>query len=410
MSNEKKDYVWPTFNQHISETLKQMMLNNEFTDITLICEDQKQISAHKNILSACSPVFRKILLMNQLQSPIIYLRGIQYSEMEAILNFIYLGETACHSDRKIEFLNVARSFEIQGLARLILDMDEDDEEEEPPKPPLNKDINQQKQEELISTNKEMNISLKMEEEDMEQENPEYEEEIDDQELKELMGNFKGVQTEKETKGNQNKKNIDGKSHDQQHKESSPDLNNMVSIEIEKKMMKCSKCPSEFSTPSGLQIHIKAKHSDGKRYKCDQCDEEYVYHTDLTRHFQSKHNGIMVKCDFINCEYQSNRPDKVRLHKQTIHQGIKFPCNHCEYKACSPCDLRKHVRGRHEGIRYKCDKCDHISFDKSTLKKHVLAIHEGVRFSCDQCERSFTLKSSLAAHKKKKHILLFKNFE
>lgn len=409
MTPNKNDYIWPTFNQHISETLKQMMVNNEFTDVTLICEDQKQVSAHKNILSACSPVLRNIFRMNTIQSPIIYLKGIQSSEIEAMLNFIYLGETACSSDRKIEFLNVARSFEIQGLARLILDMDEDDEEEAP-KPPINEDFS----------------PMAMEDEPMEEKvHPDYDEEededeevIDEQELKELLG----TSTEQQTEGNKKEhtkkirpKKEASKRIMKQAKQSTvqeqpfPELANM-DTEVEKTMFKCSNCPSEFSTSSGLLVHVKAKHSDGTRFKCDQCDEEYVYQTDLTRH-QSKHNSDkMVKCDFEQCQYQSNRPDKVKLHKQTIHQGIKFPCNHCEYKAMSPCDLRKHVRGRHEGIRYTCDRCDHISFDKSTLKKHVLAIHEGVRFSCDQCERSFTLKSSLAAHKKKKHILLFKNFE
>ena len=127
MTANKNDYIWPTFNQHISETLRQMMINHEFTDVTLICEDQKQVSAHKNILSACSPVLRNIFKMNTMQSPLIYLRGIQSSEIEAMLNFIYLGEATCPSNRKIEFLNVARSFEIQGLARLILDMDDEEE-------------------------------------------------------------------------------------------------------------------------------------------------------------------------------------------------------------------------------------------------------------------------------------------
>ena len=404
MTANKKDYIWPTFNQHLSETLKQMMLNNEFTDVTLICEDQKQVSAHKNILSACSPVLRNIFQMNTMPSPIIYLRGIQSSEIEAMLNFIYLGETTCSSDRKIEFLNVARSFEVKGLARLILDMDEDDEEE-PQKPLINEEF----------------TTPVMEEEPMEEKvHPDYdemeedEEVIDEQELKELLGKSTEQETEK-NKSEDSKKIVSTKKKIKKvNKNTTPiqplsDLSNMA-LDVERTMLKCSKCPSEFSTPSGLQVHNKAKHSDGKRFKCDQCDEEYVYQTDLTRH-QSKHNSEkMVKCDFEQCQYQSNRPDKVKLHRQTIHQGIKFPCNHCEYKAMSPCDLRKHVRGRHENIRYACDRCDHISFDKSTLKKHVLAIHEGVRFSCDQCERSFTLKSSLAAHKKKKHILLFKNFD
>ena len=406
MTANKNDYIWPTFNQHISETLRQMMINHEFTDVTLICEDQKQVSAHKNILSACSPVLRNIFKMNTMQSPLIFLRGIQSSEIEAMLNFIYLGEATCPSNRKIEFLNVARSFEIQGLARLILDMDEDDEEE--PKPPLNEDFTPTQMDE---DSMELKVHPDHEEE-------EDEEVIDEQELNELMGNS----IEKDTDGNKkedskkdnpniktSKKNIKKVKQIKEADHPFPELANME-LDAERTMLKCLNCPSEFSTQSGLLVHIKAKHSDGKRFKCDQCDEEYVYQTDLTRH-QSKHNSEkMVRCDFEQCQYQSNRPDKVKLHRQTIHQGIKFPCNHCEYKAMSPCDLRKHVRGRHEGIRYTCDRCDHISVDKSSLKKHILAIHEGVRYSCDQCERSFTLRSSLSAHKKKKHILLFKNFE
>ena len=69
--------------------MKEMM-NDDFADVTLVCEDRKYIRAHKNILSACSPVFKDIVKLEQSSKPIIYLRGINFSELESIMQFIYL--------------------------------------------------------------------------------------------------------------------------------------------------------------------------------------------------------------------------------------------------------------------------------------------------------------------------------
>ena len=68
------------------------MINEDFADVTLVTEDKKQIKANGTILSACSPVFKDIFKKDNRSSTIMYLRGIQYSEMESIMQFIYLGE------------------------------------------------------------------------------------------------------------------------------------------------------------------------------------------------------------------------------------------------------------------------------------------------------------------------------
>ena len=94
--------------------MKDMMTSDSFTDVTLISDDKKQIKAHRNILSACSPVFKNILEMNsQNNHPIIYLRGIQYSEIESILQFIYLGEAKMFHERVDEFCLVEKNLEIR---------------------------------------------------------------------------------------------------------------------------------------------------------------------------------------------------------------------------------------------------------------------------------------------------------
>ena len=92
--------------------------------MTLVTEDKKQIKAHRNILSASSPVLKDILQINKdMRHPVIYLRGIQHSEMESILQFIYLGEAKFYEERMNEFLTVAKNLDIQELSKGIEDGD-----------------------------------------------------------------------------------------------------------------------------------------------------------------------------------------------------------------------------------------------------------------------------------------------
>ena len=97
-----------------------MMTSEEFADVTLVTDDMKQLRAHRNILSACSPVFKSILQIdNNSPNSVIYMRGVQSSEIESIMQFIYLGETSFHGERTNEFLLVSKSLEILELATAI---------------------------------------------------------------------------------------------------------------------------------------------------------------------------------------------------------------------------------------------------------------------------------------------------
>merc|ERR1719330_508764 len=95
--------------------MRELMMNEDFSDKTLVTEDKKQIKANINILSACSPVFKDILTKEKNSNQIMYLRGVQYSEMESIMQFIYLGEATFYEERMEEFLAVAKSLEIKEL-------------------------------------------------------------------------------------------------------------------------------------------------------------------------------------------------------------------------------------------------------------------------------------------------------
>ena len=60
--------------------MREMMTSEDFTDVTLVTDDKKQLNTHGNIISACISVFKNLLQINMDNNQsVIYLRGIQFT-------------------------------------------------------------------------------------------------------------------------------------------------------------------------------------------------------------------------------------------------------------------------------------------------------------------------------------------
>ena len=59
-SSEKFCLKWNDFHQNMANSYKDLRSDKDFTDVTLVCDDNQQIEAHKFILSACSPFFSSL--------------------------------------------------------------------------------------------------------------------------------------------------------------------------------------------------------------------------------------------------------------------------------------------------------------------------------------------------------------
>ena len=66
MSQETFSLNWKTYEAHIKKSFQNLLNEHVFSDVTLVCDDQTQLQAHKIVLSACSPVLKKVLLKNML--------------------------------------------------------------------------------------------------------------------------------------------------------------------------------------------------------------------------------------------------------------------------------------------------------------------------------------------------------
>jgi len=115
-STEKFCLRWNDFESNISVAFRDIREEKDFFDCTLSC-GSRQIQAHKLILSACSPFFRSVLKQNPHQHPLLYLKGVQFTDLQAVLNFMYHGEVNVAQEELNSFLAVAEDLEVKGLTQ-----------------------------------------------------------------------------------------------------------------------------------------------------------------------------------------------------------------------------------------------------------------------------------------------------
>ena len=115
MENEKLCLKWNDFQDIIRKSFGELRSNNDFTDVTLACEDQS-IKAHKVILSACSPFFKRLLKTYSHPQPLMFLRGVKAKDLIALVDFIYLGAASIDLEQLESFLALAEEFELKGFA------------------------------------------------------------------------------------------------------------------------------------------------------------------------------------------------------------------------------------------------------------------------------------------------------
>ena len=265
--------------------MKELMMNEDFSDVTLVTEDKKYIKAHMNILGAASPFFRDMLQKERSSSPTIYLRGIQFSEIESIMQFIYLGEATFFEERMDEFLAVAKSLEIK---------------------------------ELCNAESEMNKSTEtniVQDDDPSTVHP------DPEQFERQTAQYDTQTPSKAMRVRRNEVvNINGK-------------------------YSCDQCDYNATRAGHLNRHIQNIHN-GVKYACDQCDKQFTLQNKLKIHIQNIHEGIKYACD--QCDKQFTEKDSLNRHIHSVHEGVKYACGYCDHQTNRQDSLSVHIKKMHGG--------------------------------------------------------------
>lgn len=106
---------WNNHRSNLLTVFDELLHNEAFTDVTLVCEGGAPIKCHRMVLAACSPYFQNLFTDLPCKHPVVVLKDVKYSEMQAILEYMYRGEVNVAQDQLAALLKVAEALKVKGL-------------------------------------------------------------------------------------------------------------------------------------------------------------------------------------------------------------------------------------------------------------------------------------------------------
>ena len=117
-SSEKFCLKWNDFQTNISASFQDLRKDQDFSDVTLTCDGDTRIEAHRVILAGSSKFFSRVLKQQQHPHPLLYMRGMTAGQLSSVMDFIYHGEVNIYQEDLDGFLAVDLPVLDQGLPDL----------------------------------------------------------------------------------------------------------------------------------------------------------------------------------------------------------------------------------------------------------------------------------------------------
>lgn len=110
-------FRWDNHASNICYNFQQMFFTNTLVDVTLVCEG-KTLKAHKLILSACSSLFKSILTTHPSDHPTIILFGVAFTELKALVDFMYHGVTGIDEENVAALIKCAENLKVRVIGEI----------------------------------------------------------------------------------------------------------------------------------------------------------------------------------------------------------------------------------------------------------------------------------------------------
>ena len=446
---------WGDFTENAIITIKDLQNDEDFSDVTLVCDGTQQIKAHKFILASSSSFFGNILKTNIHPHPLIYIKGISSQHLLAIVDFMYQGEVKIYQEDLSEFLAIAEDLQLRGLVgREIKEPEFLDQDSVKKKRGVKKEsiahIETVLENENIVTMS--NIGIIENDQVSETENIEFKSISDTETFQneyipysktienEQMYNSKTIEDEHKsntknlefesisnTETVKNYKTIENPPIDnmttmvQECNTSQIRISDMSTIDAQIKSMidrvysttqrnqagsfinfMCKVCKKLDTMQSHIMEHIESNHILGLKVPCTECGKHFRTRSGLRHHTRKHHikslktpqeKDITLETDNIVIVKPKIRPDKANM----------LSCDVCARLYSSTDSLRVHKHSVHRGKKFPCDMCEYVTNGQAKLGYHREAIHiKEQLFPCDQCDYKTSRRYNLRNHNRRKH--------
>ena len=122
------------------------------------------------------------------------------------------------------------------------------------------------------------------------------------------------------------------------------------------------------------------------YVCNACPFQAKYASQLKRH-QLVHTRSNYPC--ADCTKVYLRPENLKMHITTVHEGHTFICDKCGAQFLSKTGLQGHIKVQHnKEHRHTCITCGQHFEVKQDFLSHVSKHYNMNNYSCKKCSTKF----------------------
>ncbi|CAG9773986.1 unnamed protein product [Ceutorhynchus assimilis] len=247
--------------ENVEVMLKNLLKDETLSDITLHCKDGA-VRAHRVILAASSPYFKKVFQEHPEHQVAFLLHGMTVQHIKSLVELMYRGSTQIASDMTAKLSDIAEEFGIKGIVdekdksalnirdtrfkgqkRVTVDFENDDAKTIKN---IRRSSGSTKSPEVLETSTEIII-------------PKQETEVAQQSV------TPPIRLSAEARRRNN-------------------------WAMKQRKYKCTLCPASFKRASHLSRH-QLVHTGERPYACSQCDKAFSRHDKLKHHIKKTHEHL-----------------------------------------------------------------------------------------------------------------------
>ena len=369
-------FQWESFR---SKSIESDILNfrielfhrKKFTDVTLVSDELVKFPAHRTVLASASKLFDSLLEINTEQFPVLFLKGVPQNILEAILKFVYIGETSVRADQVAEFSEISKDLGIS----------------------LSFNLNQHKEEQVIE---------------------EKTQEYSDKKMNFLVTSDNLIAEEK------NIFNVESGAISPENQNQNSDVSNIFSEVNDHGLNFLFTDKDTMINDTSIQNSIEDVDVEPLEDEENETENEKLIDTSVSLEPEKvtqlekrkigetveKNNKVRKVEDPAECNICARVFTTLRSmqrHHKTVHQGFlhEVKCPDCD-KMCRGTDnLYSHRRNNHVDHTVTCDKCGVTRKSKQALINHKERHHPLPK--CLSCNITFENETKINEHIQKEHL-------
>ena len=351
------------FPETTSSLIRNLLADEDFTDVTLASNDNRQVKAHRVVLSGSSKFFNNVLKMNKGPNLVLYLKGVNHQDLKSLIEFIYSGQTNVQKNSLNSFLEAAEELKIEGLV---------------PRKPTTTTSTTSNPTTLEQTGNSSTASEQSQESSS---------------LTEVDTDFSTMTEDEDSKittiTELTMEDVDSSMSSLDDVESS--VSSLGDVESSVSSLLSSVSGSEeltFSVTPEFSSTMLPTPAQKAEHKCEDCDKTFTAAWSVKRHQMAVHRDGKKKEVEDKVETETAEDSRVKMEIGEIEEQKPrtFPCEMCDFSTVHKTSLKRHLLMVHKietpkqpensaEKKFGCEHCQFRTDHETSLKRHVKTIHE-----------------------------------